>query len=83
MLKTTGVEPSVTDPVSVGENSIVDEVDDNNKIGRIKSQANFQVKLATFKKTIHPDFSAKSKLLAETSLRSVFFTPKARLAFTK
>lgn len=61
----------IRDLVAISENNTINGVGGNSKIGKLKSQANFQDKLA------------KSKLLVEPSSRVGFLILRARLVFAK
>lgn len=76
ILKMTGVEYSIKDLESISEESNIDEINHNSKIGGgklgAKPQANSWTKLSKCKNTVRPNFLAKSKLLIESSSRTGF-----------
>ena len=77
MLKIIEIESSIRDSIPVGENSIINEVNGNGKIGGIK----IGVKMAKSKKKNSVKlFLTKFKLFIENS-KSGFFTLRAKIAF--
>lgn len=83
MLKITRMKLLARNLEPINKNSIIDRVDTGSKIGRAKSQVNFQANFFMSNNMIKPNFLTKSKWFVKPSSRSGFLTPKAKLAFDK